>query len=205
MWGLIFRSLYPPEKLLNTACTAQAKAGSRFAGMYFPLSPHCCLNRGSPLKCLWPLEERGRGLIRLFCQIGHTTSTGTVTAHLLTAATVSKAESCGAHAASAMGSQLQNWGIYILTFFFGLILFIRNNICLVLFLMKVGCSRHMKKIILIRPFFFHEREVYRCWWLMVNQNCCIIKTFLNLKNNKHSFFKDLWIRCTNDLQYQESF
>lgn len=88
VWGLIFRSLYPSEKLLNTACTAQAKAGSRFAGTYFPLSPHGWLNRGSALKCLWPLEERGRGLIRLFCEIGHTTSIGTVTAHLLTAATV---------------------------------------------------------------------------------------------------------------------
>lgn len=53
----------------------------------FPSSPHRWLNGGFPLKCLWPLEERGRGLIGLFCQIGHTTSTGTVRAHLPAAAT----------------------------------------------------------------------------------------------------------------------
>lgn len=111
--GLISRSLYPPEKLLNTACTAEGKAGSSLAGIYFPSSPHCWLNRGSPLKCLWPLEERGRGLIGLFCQIGHTTSTGTVRAHLLAAATACEAESCGAHTASAMSRQLQQRGICI--------------------------------------------------------------------------------------------
>lgn len=72
--GLISRSLYPPEKLLDTACAAQGKAGSRFAGIYFAWSPHCCLNRGSPLKCLWPLEQRSRGLIRFLCRIGRTTS-----------------------------------------------------------------------------------------------------------------------------------
>lgn len=57
----------------------RGKAGSRLAGIYFPSSPHFWLNRGSPLKCLWPLEERGRGLIGLFCQIGHRHSEGPFT------------------------------------------------------------------------------------------------------------------------------
>lgn len=44
----------------------EGKAGNRRAGINFPPSPHCLLNRGSPLRCLWPLEERGRGFNRGF-------------------------------------------------------------------------------------------------------------------------------------------
>lgn len=51
----------------NGRCDRSSWEAPAFSRCSFtlPLPPHCWLGRGSPLKCLWPLEERGRGLIGL--------------------------------------------------------------------------------------------------------------------------------------------
>lgn len=63
-------------------------------------------------------NKRGRGLIGLFGQIGHTTSSCAARAHLLATDAAWEAQSCGAHIAFCYEmSDKEHGGVCIFTFF----------------------------------------------------------------------------------------
>lgn len=63
-------------------------------------------------------NKRGRGLIGLFGQIGHTTSSSAARAHLLATDAAWEAQSCGAHIAFCYEmSDKEHGGVCIFTFF----------------------------------------------------------------------------------------